>query len=203
MDCSLVLAKFYTNAASITAGGLECGLFTEFCRMNHSCTPNICWVYDELSGMMEVYAVRDIGQDEEIYNSYIEVACSRQTRLKELSNWGFACSCPACEGPDAVKHDERRRRIGQIRGILEIYKDVKNDVERPRFAEIPKTDSEALRLCQENATLLQEEGLIEQLGVSYGWCARFAKGAGLDDLADDYEEKEFDILVMTTGEYVE
>ncbi|RGP62594.1 set domain-containing protein 5 [Fusarium sporotrichioides] len=203
IDCSLVLAKFYTNAASITAGGLECGLFTEFCRMNHSCTPNICWVYDEPSAMMEVYAVRDIGQDEEIYNSYIEVACSRQARMKELSNWGFTCSCTACEGPEAAKHDERRRRIGQIRGILEIYKDNKNDKEKPKFAEVPKTDLEALTLCQENAKLLQEEGLIEQLGVSYGWCAKFAKGAGLNDLADDYEEKEFDILVITTGEYIE
>ncbi|KAM0493250.1 hypothetical protein ACHAP8_009438 [Fusarium lateritium] len=203
IECSLILAKFYTNAASITAGGLECGLFTEFCRMNHSCTPNICWVYDEPSGMMEVYAVRDIGHDEEIYNSYIEVACSHQARMKELSNWGFNCSCSACEGPEAANHDQRRRRIGQIRGILEIYKDTKSDEERPRFAEIPKSDLEALKLCQEYAALLQEEELVEQLGVSYGWCAKFAKGAGLDDFADDYEEKEFDILVITTGEYIE
>ncbi|CEF86236.1 hypothetical protein FGSG_11277 [Fusarium graminearum PH-1] len=203
MDCSLVLAKFYTNAASITAGGLECGLFTEFCRMNHSCTPNICWVYDEPSAMMEVYAVRDISQDEEIYNSYIEVACSRQARIKELSNWGFHCSCFACEGPDAAQHDERRRRIGQIRGILDIYQDTKTDNDKPRFSEVPKTDLEALKLSQENASLLQQEGLTEQLGVSYGLCAKFAKGAALNNLANEYEEKEFDILVITTGEYIE
>ncbi|CAF3595096.1 unnamed protein product [Fusarium graminearum] len=203
MDCNLVLAKFYTNAASITAGGLECGLFTEFCRMNHSCTPNICWVYDEPSAMMEVYAVRDISQDEEIYNSYIEVACSRQARIKELSNWGFHCSCSACEGPDAAQHDERRRRIGQIRGILDIYQDTKTDNDKPRFSEVPKTDLEALKLSQENASLLQQEGLTEQLGVSYGLCAKFAKGAALNNLANEYEEKEFDILVITTGEYIE
>ncbi|KAL3595711.1 hypothetical protein FPOAC2_10066 [Fusarium poae] len=153
--------------------------------------------------MMEVYAVRDIGKDEEIYNSYIEVVCSHQVRMKELSNWGFQCSCPACEGPDAPQHDERRRRIAQNRGILEFYKDIRDDGQRPRFAEIPKSDLEALKLCQENVTLLQEEGLVEQLGVSYGWCAKFAKGAGLDELAEDYEEMEFEILVITTGEYVE
>ncbi|RGP78387.1 set domain-containing 5 [Fusarium longipes] len=203
LNCSLVLAKFYTNAASITAGGLECGLFTEFCRMNHSCTPNICWVYEELSDMMEVYTVRDIDKDEEIFNSYIEVACSHQVRMRELSNWGFTCGCSACVGPNAAKHDERRRRIGQIRGILDIYKDTKNDKEKPRFAEIPKSDLEALKLSQENARLLEEEGLIEQLGVSYGLCAKFAKGAGLHDLADDYEEKEFEILVITTGEFID
>ena len=203
LDSCLVLAKFYTNAASITAGGLECGLFTEFCRMNHSCTPNICWVYDEPSGMMEVYAVRNIAAGEEITNSYIEVACSYQARVKELSNWGFACNCSACEGPDSAVHDERRRRIGQIRGILDIYQDTKHDVEKPRFAEIPKTDLEALKLAEENAALLQEEGLVEQLGVTYGWCAKFAKGAGMRELADDYDEKEFEILEITTGEYVE
>ncbi|WZH46815.1 Set domain-containing protein [Fusarium acuminatum] len=203
LDCSLVLAKFYTNAASIQSGGLECGLFTTFCRMNHSCTPNTCWIYDEPSGFIQVYAVRDIGQDEEITNSYVEVACSHQTRLRELSNWGFICQCPACEGPDAAKHDERRRKIAQTKGILDIYQDVGKDGEKPKFAQVPKTDFDALQLAQENIPLLMEEGLVEQLGVAYGLCAKFAKGAGLHKLADDYDEKEYEILVITTGEYVE
>ncbi|QGI63869.1 hypothetical protein CEK26_007820 [Fusarium fujikuroi] len=203
LDAGIVLAKFYTNAASITSGGLECGLFTIFCRMNHSCTPNICWVYDEPTGFMEVYAVRDIDKDEEITNSYIEVAISHQARMKELSNWGFTCQCTACEGPDAAKHDERRRRIAQIKGILDIYQDAGKSGDAPKFAEIPKTDLEALRLSEESLTLLSDEGLIEQLGVMYGLCAKFAKGAGLHDFAEDYEEMEFEILVITTGEYID
>ncbi|KAG4270342.1 hypothetical protein FPRO04_11501 [Fusarium proliferatum] len=203
LDAGIVLAKFYTNAASITSGGLECGLFTIFCRMNHSCTPNICWVYDEPTGFMEVYAVRDIDKDEEITNSYIEVAISHQARMKELSNWGFTCQCTACEGPDAAKHDERRRRIAQIKGILDIYQDAGKSGDAPKFAEIPKTDLEALRLGEESLALLLEEGLIEQLGVMYGLCGNFAKGAGLHDSAEDYEEMEFEILVITTGEYID
>jgi hypothetical protein len=203
LDAGLVLAKFYTNAASITSGGLECGLFTTFCRMNHSCTPNICWVYDEPTDFMEVYAVRDIDKDEEITNSYIEVATSHQVRIRELSNWGFTCRCAACEGPDAAKHDERRRRITQIKGILDIYQDAGKTGDAPKFAEIPKTDLEALKLGEESLALLSEEGLVEQLGVMYGLCAKFAKGAGLRDFAEDYEEMEFEILVITTGEYVE
>ncbi|KAF5712602.1 SET domain-containing protein [Fusarium mundagurra] len=203
LDAGIVLAKFYTNAASITSGGLECGLFTIFCRMNHSCTPNICWVYDEPTGFMEVYAVRDIDKDEEITNSYIEVAISYQARMKELSNWGFACQCAACEGPDAAKHDERRRRIAKIKGILDIYQDAAKSGDAPKFAEIPKTDLEALRLGEESLALLSDEGLVEQLGVMYGLCAKFAKGAGLHDFAEDYEEMEFEILVITTGEYID
>ncbi|EXA36613.1 hypothetical protein FOQG_11817 [Fusarium oxysporum f. sp. raphani 54005] len=203
LDAGIVLAKFYTNAASITSGGLECGLFTIFCRMNHSCTPNICWVYDEPTGFMEVYAVRDIDKDEEITNSYIEVAISYQARMKELSNWGFQCQCAACEGPDAAKHDERRRRIAQIKGILDIYQDSRKTDDAPKFAEIPKTDLEALKLGEESLALLSDEELVEQLGVMYGLCAKFAKGAGLYDFAEDYEEMEFEILVITTGDYVD
>ncbi|KAF4420383.1 SET domain-containing 5 [Fusarium acutatum] len=203
LDAGIVLAKFYTNAASITSGGLECGLFTIFCRMNHSCTPNTCWVYDEPTGFMEVYAVRDIDKDEEITNSYIEVAISHQARMQELSNWGFRCQCTACEGPDAAKHNERRRRIAQIKGILDIYQDTGKSGDAPKFAEIPKTDLEALRLGEESLTLLSDEGLIEQLGVMYGLCAKFAKGAGLHDFAENYEEMEFEILVITTGEYID
>ncbi|KAK2924697.1 hypothetical protein FoTM2_014975 [Fusarium oxysporum f. sp. vasinfectum] len=182
LDAGIVLAKFYTNAASITSGGLECGLFTIFCRMNHSCTPNICW---------------------EITNSYIEVAISYQARMKELSNWGFQCQCAACEGPDAAKHDERRRRIAQIKGILDIYQDSRKTDDAPKFAEIPKTDLEALKLGEESLALLSDEELVEQLGVMYGLCAKFAKGAGLYDFAEDYEEMEFEILVITTGDYVD
>ncbi|KAJ4249780.1 hypothetical protein NW762_012122 [Fusarium torreyae] len=203
LDSGLVLAKFYTNAASIASQTHECGLFATFCRMNHSCTPNTCWIYDEPTGMMEVYTARSIDKDEEITNSYIEVACSHQTRAKELSNWGFTCNCPACTGPDAAKHDERRRRIVQIKELLEIYQDAGKYGETPKFAEVPKTDLEALRLSEESITLLQEEELVEQLGVIYGWCAKFAHRAGLSELADTYEEKEFEILVITTGEYVD
>ncbi|KAF4964244.1 hypothetical protein FSARC_7798 [Fusarium sarcochroum] len=203
LDSGIVLAKFYTNAASIASQSYECGLFATFCRMNHSCTPNTCWVYDEPTGMMEVYTARDIDKDEEITNSYIEVACSRQARARELSNWGFTCNCPACNGPDAAKHDVRRRRIVQLKELLEIYQDAGENGEKPRFAEVPKTDLEALELGEESIALLQEEGLIEQLGIVYGWCAKFAHSAGLDKMADEYEEKEYEILVLTTGEYVE
>ncbi|KAI5458308.1 hypothetical protein BGZ63DRAFT_493451 [Mariannaea sp. PMI_226] len=201
LECALVLAKFYTNAASISSGGLQVGLFTTFCRMNHSCTPNTSWMYDETTGMMEVYAVRDITNGEEITDSYTDVARSRESRVKELENWGFQCQCMACQGPDAVEHDVRRRRIKQIRGILELYQESQRDHVKPVFAEMPKTDHEAFQLAEESLTLLSQEQLVEDLGMAHGWCAKFARAAGLDDVAEIHEEKEFEILVRTTGEY--
>ncbi|CAI6084433.1 unnamed protein product [Clonostachys chloroleuca] len=194
-DAGLVLAKFYTNAASIS-GGLKVGLFTTFCRMNHSCVPNTCWVYDEVTGM-EVYAVRDITEGEEITDSYTEVACSRESRAKELANWGFRCACTACEGPEAEVIDIRRRRVAQIRELLELYS--RKD-EKPVFSEVPKTDLEALKLAEESVSLLSLENLVEELGAAHGWCAKFARRAGLRDVKDFHEDKEYQILVLTTGD---
>ncbi|KAF3003967.1 hypothetical protein E8E14_005702 [Neopestalotiopsis sp. 37M] len=202
IDAAVALAKFYTNAATITTGDLDAGLFTIFCRMNHSCAPNTSWGYDEVSGKMQVYASRDIRRGEELTDAYTELARPRARRAKELANWGFQCACLVCEGPDAEEHDARRRQVWRIGEILKLYDAHKKGAgkERPVFAEMPKTDAEALGLAEESAALLKTEGLVEELGAAYGRCAKFARGAGLLQLADDYDEKEFEILVLTTGE---
>ncbi|KAH8663817.1 hypothetical protein BGZ61DRAFT_462631 [Ilyonectria robusta] len=202
LDCALVLAKFYTNAATISSGKLQVGLYPTFCRMNHACTPNTSWMADDVTGTMEVYAVRDIMEGEEITDSYTDVARSRESRGKELRNWGFECECSVCDGPEAAEHDIRRRRVAQIRGILELYEETGGD-EKPIFAEVPKSDLEALKLAEESLALLSTEELVEDLGIAHGLCAKFARAAGLNDVADDHEEREFEILVRTTGECIE
>jgi hypothetical protein len=202
IDSGLVLAKFYTNAATITTGGLDSGLFPTFCRMNHSCAPNTSWGYDAGSAMMQVYASRDIKQGEEITDSYTELARPHARRAKELANWGFRCECFVCEGPEAEEHEKRRRQIWRTGEILNLYDDHKkgNEKDRPVFAEMPKTDTEAFKLAEEIAALLTIEGLVEELGGAYEQCAKYARAAGLIDVAEQYEEKEFEILVRTTGE---
>ncbi|KAK6065961.1 SET domain-containing protein 5 [Seiridium cupressi] len=202
IDSAVALAKFYTNAATITAGDLDAGLFPTFCRMNHSCVPNTSYEYDDVSGTMQVYASRDIRQGEELTDAYTELARPRARRAKELANWGFRCECLVCEGPEAEEHEARRRQVWRTSEILNLYDAHKKGTgkERPVFAEMPKTDVEALRLAEESVALLAIEGLVEELGAAYGRCAKFARAAGLLKLADEYEEKEFEILVLTTGE---
>lgn len=202
IDSAVALAKFYTNAATITAGDLDAGLFPTFCRMNHSCMPNTSYGYDEVSGTMQVYASRDIRQGEELTDAYTELARPRARRAKELANWGFRCECLVCEGPEAEEHEARRRQVWRTSEILKLYVVHKKGAgkERPVFAELPKTDVEALRLAEESAALLEMEGLVEETGAAYGRCAEFARAVGRLKLADEYEEKEFKILVLTTGE---
>lgn len=202
IDSAVALAKFYTNAATITTGGLDSGLFPTFCRMNHSCAPNTSWGYDDTSGMMHVYTSRDVKQGEELTDAYTEVARPHAHRARELANWGFQCQCIICEGPQADEHEKRRREIWRASEILDLYNDCKKSTgqERPVFAEMPKTDTEALKLAKEIAGLLMQEGLIEELGAAYGQCAKFARAVGLVDIASQYEDKEFEILEITTGE---
>ncbi|KAH8660326.1 hypothetical protein BX600DRAFT_467558 [Xylariales sp. PMI_506] len=203
IDSAIALAKFYTNAATITTGELDAGLFPTFCRMNHSCAPNTSWGFDDISGMMEVYASRDIERGEELTDAYTELARPRERRAKELANWGFRCACPVCDGPQAEEHEARRRQVwraGELLNLYEAHQKGDTGKARPVFAEMPKTDAEALRLAEEVAALLATEGLVEELGAAYGRCAKFARGAGLVAVADQYEEKEFEILIITTGE---
>ncbi|KAH8881778.1 SET domain-containing protein [Thozetella sp. PMI_491] len=206
IDSAVALAKFYTNAATIGSGQLVAGLFPIFCRMNHSCCPNTSWGYDDVSGMMQVYAARDIQQGEELTDAYTELARPRADRAKNLANLGFRCECHVCQGPQAEEHEMRRRRIWRCGKILNLYvvshrtRQGNANKDIPVFAEIPKTDTDALKLAEEMAALLAVEGLVEELGAAYGRCAKFARGAGLVDVADVYDEQEFEILVRTTGE---
>lgn len=107
------LRIFYTNAAAMYEGSstwwfwrpvkLGDGLFLTFSRMNHSCEPNATWDTDRSgrSGIMSVWADRDIREDEEITISYIRVAGrSVEMRRQILRGWGFECQCAKCGSLD-------------------------------------------------------------------------------------------------------
>ncbi|KAI9146935.1 hypothetical protein HJFPF1_12964 [Paramyrothecium foliicola] len=147
IDSAIALAIYYTNAATISTSDMQSGLFPTFCRMNHSCSPNTSWVYDDSSGMMEVYTSHDVKQGEELTDAYIDVATPRARRARELSNWGFQCACSVCSGPQADEHEKRRCKIWRTNELLALYEEKKkgNQGAIPAFAEMPKSDLEALR----------------------------------------------------------
>lgn len=102
---------FFTNAAAMYEGSstwwfwrpteLGDGLFLTFSRMNHSCEPNALWDTDlnGRSGIMSVWAEKDIQPGEEITISYIAVVNKpRDKRRQILRRWGFDCQCTKC-GP--------------------------------------------------------------------------------------------------------
>ena len=67
-------------------------------RLNHSCDPNIDWRSVNGTNEIEIYALREISQHEELFISYIDQSLEtseRQSLLQSL--YGFTCRCSRCE----------------------------------------------------------------------------------------------------------
>ncbi|ETO85256.1 hypothetical protein F442_00940 [Phytophthora nicotianae P10297] len=75
------------------------GLFPICGLINHSCQPNCTWS-NAGESIMEVRALRDIKEGEEITLSYIDIDKERSERQKELRDTKhFDCQCERCSTP--------------------------------------------------------------------------------------------------------
>jgi len=73
------------------------GLFLIAGRINHSCKPNALWSTVD-SKLLELRALRDIKEGEEITVSYLNPAkfLTKDERFKLFENWKFQCACELC-----------------------------------------------------------------------------------------------------------
>ena len=92
-------AIFFNNDIA-TEDGYKC-LFPNLALTNHSCALNSSWTGSrETPRLLELRAVRDIKEGEEVTVNYIIVegrystTDARQTRLKD--GWEFECKCKLC-----------------------------------------------------------------------------------------------------------
>ncbi|KAI1325480.1 hypothetical protein F5Y16DRAFT_401334 [Xylariaceae sp. FL0255] len=118
-----ICAIFNTNAVNMGEGvddGSERGVFSQHCRINHSCSPNATYSYHNPSGHLQVYATCDIASGEEVSVSYIEgLMRSKADRLKDMPY--FNCVCRTCTSPDIKSSDSRRRRISAIMNGIKVF----------------------------------------------------------------------------------
>lgn len=100
----LLLCRMNCNAFTIcddacTPVGL--GIFPHGALFNHSCEPNCIVSFH--SRQMNVYAIADIAQDQELLVSYVDVLASSSTRQRELrESYFFSCQCERCCSEDAA-----------------------------------------------------------------------------------------------------
>lgn len=75
------------------------GFYMTTCKINHSCDPNVFVRYvqnPELGLVLELVAIKNISEGEELVQSYIDQSQPVQKRQKALKDYGFQCTCQKC-----------------------------------------------------------------------------------------------------------
>lgn len=89
-------------------------LFANISRINHSCLPSCGHAMDWSRLRLEVFAMRDIQQGEDISIEYIPQLItlpSKERKDKLKSTFGFDCACSLCSSaPENIQQSDRRRR---------------------------------------------------------------------------------------------
>ena len=89
----------------------DSGLFLQASRFNHSCISKAHMQWNEATQSVTVYAVRKINKDSEIFVNYIaEHFSGRAERHQALADYGFTCSCKACQGNTKFGKESETRR---------------------------------------------------------------------------------------------
>ncbi|KND00705.1 uncharacterized protein SPPG_09147 [Spizellomyces punctatus DAOM BR117] len=93
-----LLCRFSCNSISVSDGELVnigVGVFPVLSLVNHSCSPNAAIIFNGERATLR--AIKNIQVDEEICQSYMEIAEPRYVRRKELKEtYFFDCRCPLC-----------------------------------------------------------------------------------------------------------
>ncbi|KAK0488433.1 hypothetical protein IW261DRAFT_1439334 [Armillaria novae-zelandiae] len=86
--------------------GMYTGVWDKLSRLNHSCSPNVCRKWNTASFSMQIRAVRDIKEGEELTTAYCAILHPAAERQTDLAAYGFRCTCAACSDPS--KSDVKR-----------------------------------------------------------------------------------------------
>jgi hypothetical protein len=102
--------RFQSNSQNMA--GDTCGIFLDFSRINHYCTPNVTRCWHEDREVLTIHALKAIKQGTELGTSYKMAYGPRDERREELKKWwSFDCECETCRAsPNAVEALDRRRQ---------------------------------------------------------------------------------------------
>lgn len=162
------LQIYSTNAYPM--GPDRSGIFPLISRLNSECSPNVHYNFDERRSLATVFAVAPIPARTELVNSYIGLYLPRAERRGYLNkNFGFVCTCPACESRtgDGDESDERRQALARLEAAT-----AQALVARRRLL--------ACDLVDQRLQLLTDEGLCSPAAAFKVELDGFLARAGLD-----------------------
>ena len=90
-ELEFYFAKYIFNAFE----GEEFGPLTlpNIAKLNHSCNPNVKFIFNKNDGNMYVKSIKNIKEGEEIFDSYLENKQIINHKLYLKEHYGFACEC--------------------------------------------------------------------------------------------------------------
>ena len=111
-------AIFFNNDISGCAGSKS--LYLSMALLNHSCSPNSCWSRAGDDRRLELRALKEVKEGQEVTVNYISVEgrfTERQERRERLRRgWDFLCDCQLCQtGEEEDTKLEIRRRQEDMR----------------------------------------------------------------------------------------
>lgn len=129
-------------------------------RFNHSCMPNVAWVFNKDIDRMTFHAIRNIATGEELMVSYSDVHEPRERRRALLmKDYGFLCNCLICEstfdgGEKAQKFTRLATLYKEVKALLEVIDE--GSAGREVF-------NAAILAAEEMAVIQEDEGLVSTL----------------------------------------
>ncbi|KAH7907614.1 hypothetical protein BJ138DRAFT_1159733 [Hygrophoropsis aurantiaca] len=167
-----VISRFVTNTFALTSPSLTplgVSVSPLIALINHSCDPNAVIVFPRSpknpsaeEPLMQVVAIRDIAENEEVLTAYIDTTLPRFLRQESLrETYDFDCQCPICTHHVGVDPREAIWCPKSCGGMCPVptEEDSLSQCENCRAA-VSSTDTviDAIRVGQEaldKATLLQ------------------------------------------------
>jgi hypothetical protein len=216
-----------TNAGTVGASDIKrsSAIYAGYCRLNHSCSPNVHGAWNDMRGKQTMYAMRDIKQGEELVVSYLGSIGEqpREARRESLrTDFGFICTCAKCLlADDALSQsDARCERLLTLTGLIReavsssgFQREVAAAMAKRGVASVPsradaqlittlreKRKASGIALLEERLALLDADGQGGRSWDTLEALHRFCSEMGDEVLAQRYAARAAQSARMALGE---
>lgn len=185
-----VVRIFGANSFAI---GNHAAIFLTATRFNHSCLPNTYYSWNAPYNRIELHAMVDVPQGEELAICYCHPFLTCQERVAELRMYNFRCRCPACDvsTPFGQESERRRLEMRDLEGWISTYQSARLDA---------PTQDGFLPALLRLVSLIKEENLHGELMCPYRDLADYLKAQGNFSEALVYLRLELEEEVICLGE---
>jgi tetratricopeptide (TPR) repeat protein len=143
--------------------------------------------YNETTFALELFALKDIGEGEEITISYVDPnhGVKFNDRYNLLgSQWGFECDCKICKSPARrAESDKRRTKINKLRKILSDQSEEGGDLEM-----MVECAEELLELYHEDGMIVPRAMTAEIIAYTYNQLGEADKAVKYGKMAVEYHK---------------